>query len=409
MVYLRLPYDEPRTDNLKEQSGIAHQLSLIRSYVGARTFLPNLQLLYTSMIPHRELEFASIMLLGPKLKTLRLLDNDWKTVETLVVHANKLCPNMRMLETLACSSSIDPILPQLQKLEHFRCHSTRFPEGTVSRLARLPNLRDLHILTPYVAQHTCSCSPQPNFVNLERLTLSEIQDWDLISVSSFFNYMSPGALSYLDLRFDMDGRDVAEFNRIFEVIGEHLSNLQTLCLYGWGPDTAGQKQEYNIQPLLYLRRLRSLTIQLLGMSNQITNEDLPRYGAAWPNLTVFIFFQSPYYRMRPGGLTLTSLDLFARHFPNLSQLALELDATYVPSSPVSVTRSVKRIGLDLWRSLIGKTNKAEVAAYIARVYPNCTMRHTPSNVSRTVLRGEERARWQEVEAIVSEVSTMTEP
>lgn len=394
----------------KEGLGSSHHLSLIRAYIGPRrNFLPNLKVLVAAPLPENEMEHAPDMLFGPRLKKLRILCRDQNTTETLMLHASRSCLDVRMLEVLHWAPSFDPILVQLENLEHFKYHlETRLPEATILSLAALPNLRDLHILPPYISNPP-PAHPLSSFASLKTLTLSEIQEGDLTSVSMFLSYASLTRLLQLDLQFDVDSRNYAQFNRVLEVVGENLSSLQTLSLSGWGPDTTRETEKCNLRPLMRLRCLRGLSLRVVGMSDQITNQTIPTFSAAWPNLTQFSFLQSPCYRMKPGNLTLESLGLFAQHFPNLSQLVLELDATRLAPNITHLSCSTKPLEIDLWGSLIDDKCLPRVAAYIAGTYPNCTIGRIITPVpTPTTRRGEEHAQWQRVADMITTFAKMSE-
>ncbi|KIP11148.1 hypothetical protein PHLGIDRAFT_157377 [Phlebiopsis gigantea 11061_1 CR5-6] len=414
IAYLRLPHSLWHSEYAPL---LSRHVSLIQSHIGRwRDIFPKLQVLAIATICGDGVNFIWDTLFGPRLRGLILLSGlDIKSMGTVLSYASRRCSNLKSLESYRWSSSFNDSLDELEKVESFTYNrSGRLHESTVGCLAKLPHLRTINILAPYIASYMPTRQRYNNqFESLEHLTIPEIQDSDLqsMAVSSLLEQLTPGRLLHLYLHFDVDGRDISTFNHIFGVIGKNLCSLRTLSLLGWGPEATDQHetQEYDIDPLLRLQNLRTLSIRLVGMSSCFTDESIAKCGDAWPHLTELVFFQTPYYRMQAAGLTLGSLALFAQHFPRLVRLALELDATLPPRTTDPMTPNLNYLALDLSRSLIGG-DCGEVAAHIARIYPKCSMRRVlaPMRFRKTTLHDDETKRWQEVVEQVEMFSKMGE-
>lgn len=106
----------------------------------------------------------------------------------------------------------------------------------------------------------------------------------------------------------------------------------------------------------------------------MTETAIPDCALHWPRLEKLAVQPNSPTDSAPPALPLDALETFVEHFPSLSMLTIDVDAT-VPLTHPPKFRSTKPICLGLQHSLVNESKWRDVAAYISAVYPCSTVSH----------------------------------
>lgn len=313
---------------------------------------------------------------SPHLKTFWMATWPSDGIVPVLEHLSKIHPEIPAIEIAA----FDPgpqalhIMERFTHLEDFQSPSPLYP-GLIAHFSSSRTLRKLHIKMPWeylleLALDTSLSSPGNSFSALTDLRLHHIQHPDLLLL--FMRTISSRALDSLDLLFDIpERRLVSCMDPLLELIST-FTLLQKVTIGTLDSEEPGDDSPlYDIAPLKRLRQLRWLRLSLFGFREGIVDQAIPDLARAWPELDFLSYRQNIPCAIERTGLTLKALELFARHFPKLNALWLDLqvDATTIPP-PLSTPIHTRDIILDFTWSLIHHETFADVAAYISSVTPS---------------------------------------
>jgi hypothetical protein len=225
--------------------------------------------------------------------------------------------------------------------------------------------------------------------------------------SAFLEVLPSCKLEAIRVQFKPTTNEGDIMARFFQVLHERCSH-QSLSRIGvyFGPNVIHLHypdiEGYMLQPLLSFVNLQDITISIHHMF-RIDNDFVEAAAKSWPRLRS-LNLGIGWGNDRWGGrsnITLTGLASLARHCPDLTSLAIVIDATvvdHVLDTPVSNT---KLNALNLGDSII--QNPTSVAAYLSRIFPYLTSVYS---WQFSVIQAEQerrkkyRDRWDEVARLI---------
>jgi hypothetical protein len=218
-----------------------------------------------------------------------------------------------------------------------------------------------------------SCSDDFMSLSLPQCAFPALRDLELTdkTASAFLEALPSCKLEAIKFNFESD--DVDLMARFFQALYERCSHqsLSRIDVDFW-PDFAQPGIEADmLQPLLSFVNLQDITITVQHLF-RFDNNFVETAAKSWPrlrSLKLDIDGCDQRWGARPN-VTLTGLASLARHCPDLTSLAIVIDAMvvdHVSDIPVSNT---KLDFLHLGDSIIG--NPTSVAAYLSAIFPSLT-------------------------------------
>ena len=329
-------------------------------------------------------------LLGPKLEDIEILT---ARVDERFFDALSKAPcllKLRNFTTYSWFDDMDELVEELRNLEYFEALIPGLGQVHQYVLVTLAQLPRLEIIDLSEGWEGIWPSFPSNFASLRSLTIR--QSADVFFIDMFLRDMRYKALTYLQLNLQLAEPYMDNLRDIFVSIGS-LSALEHLDFSAWDEGSPPLLMEEwldecldlkcSIQPLLNLRRLHTFSLRMpLYIQHEVTNDRVPVFAAAWPNLRLFEYQRltednlTPLTSLPPAGMTLEALPFFALFMPNLEELILQADVRkFKPLYWAPLARSEKEIGLHIARSPIDEESWLFVARYIASVYPNAKLRY----------------------------------
>ncbi|GJE88286.1 hypothetical protein PsYK624_043690 [Phanerochaete sordida] len=385
---------------------LAGMLPLLERAAGSNAGLlfPNIQNL-SIVLPirdHLAVSALTGLLLGPKVHTLYISSWPHRHMHTTLLHqVGHTCTHVRNLRVATLPASGFTLAPFV-KLVTFHCED-RLSVDASAHLASLPSLQTLKIVPPQ-SDVSESLHMHDAFPSLNCLTVMCDQDGgDFPSVVPLLRTLSTQSLQCLRImsptaRYRL--ANVTQLNDLIRTISLFI-NLRELRVEVEGTEWVRHCVLY---PLRGLRRLQRLVLHLFNVEPALSDTDLPAFGAAWPALTHFELVHHAglaYGELRPTGLTLGALPMFAAHFPRVRAVKAHLDARDVAALPAPSSRAAAHIReLDLKNSLIGQ-DPVPVAAYIAAACPGARLVEGEMDEVRDFARYPWGA-WRAVEELVNE-------
>ena len=265
---------------------------------------------------------------------------------------------------------------------------------------------------PALHKLALNVSSSDDFISLSlpRSAFPALRDLDLTGkmASAFLEALPSCKLEAIRVVFESTTNEGNIMTRFFQVLHECCSH-QSLSRIGvhfepnfmqpHHPDI----EAYMLQPLLSFVNLQDITISI-HHKFEINNNFVEVAAKSWPRLRSLKLGFDGWGSCRWGGrsnITLTGLASLARHCPDLTSLAIVIDATvvdHVLDIPVSNT---KLNVLHLGDSII--QNPTSVAACLSRIFPYLTSIYS---WQFSVFQAEEKTkkkycdRWDEVARLI---------
>ncbi|GJE97630.1 hypothetical protein PsYK624_138510 [Phanerochaete sordida] len=267
-------------------------------------------------------------------------------------------------------------------------------------LARAPALSYLSVSAPWdygeAAWYQSDYEPMP-FASLKTLKLFHFPYEDTLVAllekldAPLLQTLEIGALHELE-RYDED-----HFASLLGLL-EKFPQLRALNISGLGID-----EPLTLQPSLKLWGLEELEIDILDAVDESFVSQLAR---ACPQLRRFVGYTGPHEYASPWDLNV--LEECAASMPRLEYLHTEFYTEYMDELKEPTARSLVPITIMVGNSRLAEEDWGQVAAYIAKIYPNAICRQWPSlewdDMADDELVSNTR-RWRWVSRAVAEVGS----
>lgn len=305
-------------------------------------------------------------------------------------------PEIPVIEVYSWPALPSGLISSFKNLRQFKT-STTLPPDEMYYLSGLDTLRKLRTNLPpthRLDQIVCLSNAFSGLIELD-LFLNQ----NVATLSSFLAAISSRTLERVQISFDEPEFLIAAYiNDILETISKFTA-LRHLSLRGTHDGEVDVEGTFNIRPLLRLRELKVLDIRLGLLCSAFTDESIAEFGRAWPDLEALIYEQTV-FPILPGTLTLNALPQCAHHLPRLVELVVDLDAAVAPE-PLPSPVSDKPVEFDLTGSIVDHDNCAQVAAYIASVYPGAKIR-----VNSDAIASAETLYWTHLSSMLPLIAKM---
>lgn len=343
-------------------------LSLL--YLGlpsSETPFPNLQTLSLLRFALAHASYVSIVLC-PGLSEISVSMCAQDATRFIMGQLSHRSPNLRQIRGGKIPTDVSSILTRFRTLEALDCGDFKLTPPLLYHLAMLPALRTVCASLPAMSG-IGQLDTATVFRSLERLNLHDVEDY--LTLKHLLRAINTDKLEMLDVEMSFDPRSV-DMQELLNAVSA-FTNLRSLKLHDRSMIWDGHVFS-SLEPLYCLRSLQTLELDLIGAD--ITNNDVPALGKAWPTLE-WLTIQplnaalvgDPPSVDDPPRLTLTALPLFATHLPTLRGLTIVLDATAPPCPDDPPTRSLRPIQLCLEGSPLTQDTWLDAATYISNVYP----------------------------------------
>ena len=391
------------------------------------------------LFPHaRSLDWSSLQLedeslpvmlamLGPRMK--RIVVDEWGFSLDEPRHSFQLplaiiASNFPLLEdfdlSLPTSNEDDHLLwPALQlisqkltRLKSFACNNIYVNEQTFWNLGKLSGLTSLDIRLPAHLMWSSSNKPRATFPALRDLAFTMFAH-DYIRFSTIATFPTaktlnltilgpPGPLEipalFASICAQTSATSLVEVN-IFPVVDDMAPNRDVVQQSG------SVLQPAHMQPLLSLKRLQTLTVDLAcryALTTEFYMElakALPEAASIWLGEGELCVHDLPYPDIR-------CLPSFARHCPKLSSIAVHVDGSTQPISTDDVQSALPSDAppshVDHLRVGVSRIGDPQgVAAYLACIFPDLDascLTHSWNEVAGTAEAHTYRRKWDQVQA-----------
>lgn len=367
-------------EGLRKTQKHMHLLALVRSLSGVPIFprLHTLVMGHTFTMPRSQLAMYLPLFLGPEVCTVQLaLEGDEKdsppALDQILLH----CPRLRTLElesmprdqhmgALSC-------LITLEKLTCGERYGRLDTPRDLTPIAHLPSLRHL-VVKPFKLKTAAKKIPKglrrtPMFSTLETLELVYVR-FDYPLLTSILQSITSTQLHTLFIQGVEWETDVDSLDHVLRLVAE----FQTLRVLHLHSNAYGFAHEFPSLPLLRLRNLEELDLRL-GNVIRCTGRGISELGCACPRLRRLSVF--PGYGFQDASLwSLSALELFATHLPDLEFLSATFSPSTIPPlgntlSPISShAQIILMISVGDARTELDEASIERLAAYVFRVYPN---------------------------------------
>ncbi|GJE94371.1 hypothetical protein PsYK624_105400 [Phanerochaete sordida] len=357
-----------------DTSGLQHQLEAIALQLQRHPILfPSLRSVHISsdVSPVTAVLLGAVFFCSPHLEEYWMATCKCMPIASVLHGLASWRPNIRFIEVHTWPSVPSQIIARFTHLEKL-CVSSPLSEEDIFHLSGLHTLLALQISFPHSYRLCDAVQSADAFASLTKLSLYGIRD--VTQASSFLAMITLPRLGHLELAFNMSEVIMEpQCSDLLHAIALHVSlEILQLRVYRHNQDDDDEEDEevdgsISIRPLFNLRKLKILMIDTELLRDAFTDATIAELGRAWPDLDCLDYSPS----IRPilsGPLTLDVLAQCAAHFPKLTRLALDVDALLVPAPPPAPLAQ-QMIEVELTGSLIDQENCAEVAAYIAAVFP----------------------------------------
>jgi hypothetical protein len=212
---------------------------------------------------------------------------------------------------------------------------------------------------------------------------------------AFLEALPSSKVEAIRIDFESIVDDVDLTARFYQVLHERCSHqsLSRISVYCRDDFTQPHHPADMLQPLLSFVNLQDISINIHNLFG-IDNNFIEAAAKSWPRLrSLALNGQS--------NITLTGLASLARHCPNLTSLAITIDATvvdHVLDMPVSNTKFD-----DLYLGCSAIENPTSVAACLSRIFPFVTSIHfwrIPLRQTEHKEKRKYRDHWNEVSRLI---------
>lgn len=313
--------------NFRKYDGVLSHLRNLRLHSPADLLLPHLKWLTFKDVTDEMLVFLPMFLAG-QLRTITLHSG---------LSSNSAC---------AILSQITQLCPDIRHVRA-RCG---LPNDSVRQLSALPRLREIYFR---------SVDGWSNIETCFKSISLESQQLEVVKVT-YQGYLHPPTV---------------------DSVLTSASVFTSMVVLGLSVASGvwSNPGSYDIQPLLQLSRLRSLTLgvsfNLLLKTAPLTEEHIPVLAQAWPKMVFLDIIRkaAPMLRASPENIyptfTLQSLEAFATHFPRLRLLVIDLDTSTPEELVPPAVQRTGTITLGLAHNALERARWLSIAEYISNLYP----------------------------------------